>query len=123
RRRRGPHVLRELLRQEEVQLLAALPAVDQLRNDDGPADAVPEDVHFEERLWRAGLLAEVVVGVPVVAARVIPARASQLVRPRLGDNLNEAARLTAIFRGVAAGDDGDFADRVDVRGDVRRAVA
>src|SRR5262249_48727077 len=103
-----PHVVRELLRQEEIHLLLVRATVDEFRDDDRAADAVPVDVYLEVRLRRTGLLTQVVVRVPVLAPRVVPARALQLVGARLGDDLNQAARLPAVLRGVAARDDRDL---------------
>ncbi len=120
---RRPDVFGELLRREEVELLLARAAVHHLRDDDRPADAVAADVHFEERLRIARLLAEEVVLVPLVAAEVRPAGPAELVGARLGGDLHEARRLPAVLGVVAARDHVHFTNRVDVRGHVRRARA
>ena len=120
---RRTDVIDELLRQEEKGFLLARAAVEESRNHDRTADAVARDIDFEERLLCTLLFAEVVVRVPFVAPSVIPGRSLQLVRARLGDNADEAARLAAVLGGVAVGDDGDFANRIEVRRDVRRAIA
>src|SRR5690606_32338423 len=92
-----------------------------LRNDHGAADAVAADVHLEERLLAARLDTEEVVLVPLVAADVRPGRPAELVRAGLGRDLHEAGRLAPVLGVVAARDDVDLADGVDVRGDVGRA--
>ena len=120
---RRPDVFGELLRHEEVELLLARPAVDHLRDDDRAADAVAADVHFEERLRVARLLAEEVVLVPLVAAEVRPGRPAELVGARLGGDLHEPRRLPAMLGVVAARDHVHFTNRVDVRRHIRRARA
>ena len=118
-----PDIVDELLREEEEQFLVGRAAVEKSRNDHGAADAVARNVDFKEWFLRPLLLAEVVVRVPFVATGVVPGRSLQLVRARLGDNPDQAARLAAVLGGVAVGDDGDFADRIEVRRHVRRAIA
>ena len=117
RRRRTPE------RRRRTAFFSARAAVDKSWNDDRAADAVTRDVDLEEWLLSPLLLAEVVVRVPFVATGVVPGRSLQLVRARLGDNPDQAARLAAVLGGVAVGDDGDFANRIEVRRDVRRAIA
>ena len=117
-----PDVVGVFGRREEEELLLARAAIEAGQNDRA-ADAEARQVDAEERLVVVLLDAQIVVLVHPVAAAVVPGRALELVGARLGDHDDLAAGHPAVFRRVAAADDVDFRDRVDVRGDVRRAVA
>ena len=62
------------------------------------------------------------LGVQRFVAKELEHRAAILVGPRLGHDVDDAGRITAVFGPVTAGDDAEFLDRLRVRRGVAGAA-